>query len=261
MSLKHLFILVLLLLQVFTINSQNVGINGAGANPNASAMLDIESSDKGVLIPRLALTSNTVAAPVTSPAVSLVIYNTATAGSSIYAVTPGYYYWDGTAWIRLATAVDMTPIGTVIAYTGTVAPAGWLLCDGASLSRTTYSVLFNVIGTSYGTASSTTFNIPDFRGMFLRGLDGTAGNDPDKLTRTASNLGGNTGNAIGSKQSDDFKSHGHTSNDATIKTGGYSAPGIFSSLWWGGTSSSTTSNTGGNETRPKNVYVNYIIKY
>ena len=50
-------------------------------------------------------------------------------------------------------------------YSGTAAPAGWLLCDGTAYSRTTYAALFAIIGTGYGAGNgSTTFNVPDFRG-------------------------------------------------------------------------------------------------
>lgn len=63
-----------------------------------------------------------------------------------------------------------TPIGTIQAYGGTTAPTGWLLCQGQAVSRTTYADLFAVIGTSFGEGDgTTTFNIPDLRGEFLRG--------------------------------------------------------------------------------------------
>jgi hypothetical protein len=62
-------------------------------------MLDIKSADKGLLIPRVALTNTNSASPITSPATSLLVYNTATTGD----VTPGYYYWDGSKWVRFAT--------------------------------------------------------------------------------------------------------------------------------------------------------------
>jgi hypothetical protein len=65
-------------------------------------MLDVYSTTKGLLIPRIALTSTTTAAPVTSPEASLLIYNTATAGD----VTPGYYYWNSTKWVRLVGGTD-----------------------------------------------------------------------------------------------------------------------------------------------------------
>ena len=165
-------------------------------------------------------------------------------------------------------AVDSTvPSGSVMAYMGTNAPAGWLLCDGADVSRTLYSRLFSVIGIANGSGDGmNTFNLPDLRGMFLRGLDGPAGIDPDKATRTAAKPGGNTGNALGSLQQDQFKSHTHV-NGSFIRLVQQS----------NGTNTTTPStdvtpsepdiiNTapmvaaGGNESRPKNINVNYIIK-
>ena len=62
------------------------------------------------------------------------------------------------------------PIGTINAYGGATAPDGWMLCQGQALSRTDYADLFAVIGTAFGSGDgSTTFNVPDFRGEFLRG--------------------------------------------------------------------------------------------
>ena len=67
------------------------------------------------------------------------------------------------------------PIGAIQAYGGAEAPRGWLLCDGSAVSRTVYSELFAKIGTAFGEGDgSTTFNIPDLRGEFLRGA-GTNG--------------------------------------------------------------------------------------
>ncbi|MBI2968134.1 MAG: hypothetical protein HYY40_10020, partial [Bacteroidetes bacterium] len=81
--------------------SQNIGINITGASPDASSGLDVNFTNKGVLIPRIVLTATNSASPVTSPATSLFVYNTATAGISPNNVTPGYYYWDGSQWIRI----------------------------------------------------------------------------------------------------------------------------------------------------------------
>ena len=62
--------------------------------------------------------------------------------------------------------------GVIVPYAGNTAPVGWLLCDGSAVSRTTYSVLFDVIGTTYGSGDgSTTFNLPDLRGAFPVGAD------------------------------------------------------------------------------------------
>lgn len=63
-----------------------------------------------------------------------------------------------------------TPVGTINAYGGTTAPDGWMLCQGQAISRTDYADLFAIIGTAFGTGDgSTTFNVPDLRGEFLRG--------------------------------------------------------------------------------------------
>lgn len=91
--------------------TQNVGI---GTNtPNASAKLDITDANRGILIPRVALTATNVAGPVAAPATSLMVYNTATAGVAPNNVTPGYYYWEGTQWTRLqnGTSTDWRTTG------------------------------------------------------------------------------------------------------------------------------------------------------
>lgn len=88
-------------------------------------------------------------------------------------------------------------VGMVFAYAGIAAPAHSLFCDGASLSRTTYSALFDVIGVTYGNENSTTFKLPDLRGEFIRGLsNGRTGADEDRT--------------LGSFQDSCNKSHSHT---------------------------------------------------
>jgi microcystin-dependent protein len=162
------------------------------------------------------------------------------------------------------TAPDPTPAGVISAFGGVAAPDGYLLCNGQAVSRTgVYAKLFAAIGVAYGAGDgSTTFNLPDFRGMFLRGLDGAAGNDPNSATRTASATGGNTGNNVGSKQTDELKSHSHTLTFASAFASiNASSPGTTGFAVSGSSSTNTIQNTGGSETRPKNVYVNYIIKY
>jgi len=104
-------------------------------------------------------------------------------------------------------------IGTIVAFGGSSVPDGWLLCNGYEINvaaNPEYKPLFDVIGTAWGGNSSLqTFRIPDLRGRFLRGVDGTANNDPDKSKRIAANIGGNTGNNVGSLQDDELKSHNH----------------------------------------------------
>jgi phage-related tail fiber protein len=70
------------------------------------------------------------------------------------------------------TITDVQPAGMVAFFTSSGAPSGWLKCNGAEVDRTTYSDLYAVIGTYYGGGNgSTTFNLPDLRGEFLRGWD------------------------------------------------------------------------------------------
>jgi len=78
--------------------AQNIGINNTGNTPDNSAMLDVASTDKGVLIPRINIADLSTAAPITSPATSLLVYNTNTTTGV------GYYYWDATKWVKLLDA-------------------------------------------------------------------------------------------------------------------------------------------------------------
>lgn len=86
--------------------AQNVGINSSGSTPDATAGLDISFTNKGLLIPRVVLTATNAAGPITTPTTSLLVYNTATAGSAPNNVTPGYYFWTGTAWSRLSNGTQ-----------------------------------------------------------------------------------------------------------------------------------------------------------
>ena len=118
------------------------------------------------------------------------------------------------------------------------APSGFLKANGAAVSRTTYANLFAAIGTLYGAGNgTTTFNLPDLRGEFVRGLDDGRGVD--------------TGRAIGTAQADEFKSHTHVVSGVWITSGGASPQAIAGSTLNG--ASPTTSATGGTETRPRNI--------
>ncbi len=147
------------------------------------------------------------------------------------------------------------PTGAILPYGGNTAPPGYLMCNGAAVSRTTYANLYHVIGTAFGSGNgSTTFNVPDLRGLFLRGSDGGVGRDPDRASRVALHSGGATGDAVGSYQGDQFRRHNHG-----ISKGAGAANGNGAKEAGTGTSDTSTY-AGGNETRPKNVYVNFIIK-
>lgn len=103
---KFILLLLALILLSQSINAQNIGISDVAITPDASSMLEVRSTNKGLLIPRVALTGTTSASPITSPATSLLVYNTATAGTAPNNVTPGYYYWTGSKWMRLLAIDD-----------------------------------------------------------------------------------------------------------------------------------------------------------
>ncbi|WP_083399079.1 phage tail protein [Oceanisphaera psychrotolerans] len=133
--------------------------------------------------------------------------------------------------------------GLVAAFAMATPPDGWLKANGAAISRTTYSALFAAIGTTFGAGNgSTTFNIPDLRGEFVRGWDDSRGVD--------------AGRALGSWQEDEFKEHGTHGTNSTKKqasdnnTQAYvRSDGDMAGL------------RGGDETRPRNVAFLYCIKY
>lgn len=185
---------------------------------------------------------------------------------------------DSSGNVSAAGAGSFVPPGVIMPYGGTSAPAGYLLCDGTSYLRASYSALFGVISTAYGAADGTHFNVPDLRGQFLRGVTGASANDPDASSRTAMNTGGNTGNNVGSVQGQATKKnglalsdpgHSHVANGQNGNLAGTATN--FVAIQSGvdhtsGTDIVRTTTTGislgsgDSETRPVNAYVNYIIK-
>lgn len=79
----------------------------------------------------------------------------------------------------LSTSIGIVPVGAIMAYGGSSAPTGYLLCDGSAVSRSTYGALFTAIGTTFGSGDgSTTFNLPDYRGRHAIGAGTGAGTNP-----------------------------------------------------------------------------------
>ena len=79
-------------------------------SPSPSAKLEVASTNQGFLPPRIALTATNAASPVTSPAIGLLVYNTATAGTAPNNVAPGYYFWNGTAWVAILGNITISSI-------------------------------------------------------------------------------------------------------------------------------------------------------
>jgi microcystin-dependent protein len=150
------------------------------------------------------------------------------------------------------TAKDsLVPVGAVLPFANSTVPAGWLECNGAAVSRETYADLFAAIGTTYGVGNgSTTFNVPDTRGEFIRGWDHGRGVD--------------TGRALGSSQEDSIEEHIHQYQSFVSATAtGYSNASNAQNGEYSGAypQNRNTGSTGDSETRPRNVAFMYCIKY
>jgi phage-related tail fiber protein len=143
-----------------------------------------------------------------------------------------------------ASAVSVLT-GSVIMWATNSAPSGYLECNGTAVSRSTYSALFAIIGTTFGAGNgSTTFNLPDMRGEFARGWDNGRGVD--------------SGRAFGSAQAGQLGSHSHSYTYPI--NGGSGAPGGSGGSTTVGTTGATGGTTNANETRPRNIALMFCIK-
>lgn len=147
--------------------------------------------------------------------------------------------------------------GTVAYFGASSAPSGWLKANGAAVSRSAYAALFLAIGTTYGVGDgSTTFNLPDLRGEFVRGFDDGRGVD--------------SGRGIGSAQADAMQGHRHqqTSDTTLLVFGSQGRPADGSGNVATGNYTLGPVSDGVNgtprtaaETRPRNIALLACIKY
>lgn len=162
----------------------------------------------------------------------------------------------------LSAVQPVTPtgadIGQISAFGQANPPSGWIKCNGAAISRTVYANLFAAIGVTFGTGNgSTTFNVPDLRGEFVRGLDDGRGVDGSRQ--------------IGSSQGHQFQTHAHGAvgsilNGAVATNAGQAGRNsVVSYADPAGTAKVNTTaplnGTSGSETRPRNVALPYFIKF
>lgn len=197
-----------------------------------------------------------------------------------------------TACTTLGLAWCNNAYGMVVAFAANVTPTGWLKCNGAAVSRTTYANLFARIGTTYGAGDgSTTFNLPDLRGETIRGWDDARGIDSGRVIGSWQDGQNKSHTHTGTTASDahthtwsgttSSNSHTHTVTSVGDSPSGGSSDGVTKA---GSTTRTTSSNShthtvsgttssdshthtittnadGGTEVRVRNVAMNYCIKY
>lgn len=195
---------------------QNVGINTTGIAPVSSAALDVDVANKGVLIPRVALTSTITFSPITgTAAISLMVYNTATAGVAPNNVTPGFYYWNGTSWSRFVPSTETAIAGDIKYGFQSSDHNGWIKLDGRSFGSLTTSQ--QAVATSLGLSG----NLPDASGKVLKtqgSLNTTGGSNAITLTQanlpnynmTATTGSGGSHSHTGTTDSSGDHSHSYT---------------------------------------------------
>ena len=171
----------------------------------------------------------------------------------------------------------LMPTGSIMPYAGSSAPTGYLLCDGAAISRSTYSTLFGLLATTYGSGDgSSTFNIPDLRGRVIAGQDDMGGASANRLTGLTGGvdgdvLGGSGGAETHTLATSELPAHDHDvdtavkSNNTNGVAGNYPTGTNLSSPSAAqlGANTNSIKNTGGggahNNVQPT-IILNYIIK-
>ena len=167
------------------------------------------------------------------------------------------------------------PTGSVFCMAVATVPTGYLECDGTAVSRTTYSALFAIIGTAYGTGNgSSTFNLPDLRGEFIRGFDNGKGTDSGRSiasSQGSANL--SHGHSVGASVTDPGHKHTTTVDNTKLfpaaggQTIGFGGAGSYPATTFNMNTNTTgisvsisQNNAGGSEARPRNIAMMYIIK-
>lgn len=183
------------------------------------------------------------------------------------------------------TTVQGVPSGSVFCMAVATVPSGYLECNGAAVSRTTYSVLFAVIGTAYGTGNgSSTFNLPDLRGEFVRGFDNGKGTDSGRSIATsqgsqnaqhnhsasATSTAGAHSHSLnyqrkhvedtGTAAITDIRREGGDGDGGSQTFTNDTTSGFMNNATVSVSTSVSIANQGGNESRPRNVAMMYVIK-
>ena len=182
-------LLVFAMLSFITSALAQVGIGTS--SPNASAQLEVNSSSKGFLPPRVALTGTADVTTIASPATGLMVYNTATAGTSPNNVTPGIYYYDGAKWQRI---INQQPDATVEFDKATPTTAGVVFTPNTPASKD-YVYVSTVDNSqwTYNGSTYVTYTPPASTPWMLSGGTNDAGSNKSSAIYRSGNVGIGTG--------------------------------------------------------------------
>jgi len=199
-------------LLLFECYSAQVKIGNSTENANPQSILQLENSvrDKGFLLTRLELQSNDLPNPLSSHVDGIIVYNTATAGTAPNNVSPGLYYNNGSAWIKMTTKTPK--FGDIKNGFQNADHNGWFIVNGRAVST------LNVNQRAVAAALGFSTNLPDATDRFLKNTNGTdavktvAGADTFTISRA------NLPNVTFSGTTNTTGNHTHTYTDNPATT-------------------------------------------
>ena len=178
----------------FDTNGDVVAVEGTSSDITVSTYGATLVDDADASAARTTLGLGSVATLSSIATANITDANVTTAKIADSAVTTAKINDAAVTSAKLASGLAFTA-GMLMPYAGATAPTGWLLCYGQSLDRTTYADLFTAIGTTYGSADGSSFNLPDLRGRVIAGQDDMGGSSANRLTDTVT--GGLNGDTLG----------------------------------------------------------------
>lgn len=209
---------LILFASVYGLKAQ-VKISNSSGVINTESVLHLESTpnDKGLLLTRIALQASNLAAPLTSHSAGMIVYNTATAGTSPNNVTPGLYYNNGTAWVKLSTKKPQ--IGDIKNGFQSADHNGWYLLNGRTVSTLAVNPRARAAALGFSVI------LPDATDRYLKNTSGSdnigTGSGSDTFVLTQANLP--NVNFTGTTNTTGSHTHTYTDNPANSTTNGVAA--------------------------------------
>jgi microcystin-dependent protein len=260
---------------VFHLVTNNSRLFGYKTNVPAAVNMDLNASSSHVVnVTGTGVSISDFGAGGASAAANTIFFlqfngtNTIVAGANIATPSGGnivvssgasltVLYQGANSWrVLQVTGGSSGAVGMVAAFATGTCPTGWLKANGDTPAQATYPALYSALGTTWGPAAAGNFTLPDFRGMFLRGITDGRATDP--------NGGALTAQALGDFVDDSVQAHTHTYNNTGVSaffSAGGSGSAVVQNLTSTATQTTTTTPAGSTETTVKNEGILYCIQY